>query len=129
MDLLGVLASPAHLPGNPWLDTFLQVVGMARFRGRRRVGEALGGRAGKGEPLRESWCRKGGEVPGGVGKVVLQIWNSLSILSQPIFPCSFPASPTLLVASGGGEGPGKFVATSLSREPLGRWALKLEPRV
>lgn len=93
------------------------------------MGEAFGGRAGKGEPLGEPRCGEGGEVPGGVGKVARQIWSSLSILSHLVSPCSFPASPTLLVASRGGEGPGKFVATSLSREPLGRWAFKLEPRV
>lgn len=93
------------------------------------MGEALGGQAGKGEPLREPRCREGGEVRGGVGKVGapdLGVHSSSSPSPSP--PVLFwPAF--LLVASGGGEGPGKFVATSLSREPLGRWALKLEPRV
>lgn len=60
---------------------------------------------------------------------MLWIWSSLSILSWSVSPCPMPTSTAWLVAGGDGEGPGKFVATSLSREPLGRWALKLEPRV
>lgn len=93
------------------------------------MGEALRGRAGERGPLREPRGRGGGEVPGRAERSRSASRVHPASYPGPSPPVLSPASHTWLVASGGGEGLGKFVATSLSREPLGRWALKLEPRV
>lgn len=122
----GCRSSPrvwAHLPDRPWLNKLLRVISATPF------GRAKGSRKDRRKPAETGRASRCPSEPGwrkgaprrtlGSGNAPPPVARQLSILPRSLSAFLRPP-PARLAGSGGGQGPGKFVATSPSREPLGR---------